>query len=214
MNPICRLIAIAVVLGAGCATSASADVVFNNLAATPTGSTGNVGTYGPDAQSFTTGAGSMALTDVKLLLSRYSDPVGTATIGLYSDGPGICCSLPAPTSLLQTLGTVSDTALTTSPGTYDFTLGTPYALSAGTRYWIEISTTDGSTVAWSTSNDLSGVGVASSYLFHDGGTSLDSSLGRAHQMQVQVGGVPEPSGLAIVGAGLVALTLTRRRRQV
>lgn len=91
-----------------------------------------------------------------VLLSA-SASAGSITIGLYAD------SATSPGALLAVIGTRDDNQLTTSPVDYDIPLLTPFALAAGTRYWIGMSTSNHSLAGWGYTGDVSGIGVASEY---------------------------------------------------
>ena len=98
------------------------------------------------------------------------------TVALYADSAG------SPGSLLTTIGTLNDTSLSASPSSFDFPLGTPALLAANTRYWIGISTTNGSAAFWDWSLDIGGTGVSTGFFANDGGVS--PNVDGPYQMRV------------------------------
>ncbi|HEY7096656.1 MAG TPA: cytochrome c peroxidase [Terriglobales bacterium] len=90
------------------------------------------------------------------LLLAGSASAGSITIGLYTD------SSTSPGALLTVIGSRGDSQLTSSP-VDDLPLLTPFSLTAGTRYWIGISTSDNSLAGWGFTGDMSGIDVASEY---------------------------------------------------
>ena len=197
----------------GAVGQAKADVIYDNLGAA-TSNTDPVappsfGGLGPLADSFSTGALATNLTDVKLLLNSQSDPPSSSTIvQLLSDNG------TSPGSVLTTIGTVFDSSLTGTSTIYDFPLSTPFALAADTRYWIEISTSNGSAVTWNWSTDTTGVGVGNEFYSNANGIFPNSPMG-PYQMQVNVSSstTPEPTVLVLCGLGALGLFAALRRRK-
>jgi hypothetical protein len=184
------------------ASVARADIVYNNTAAASDGQDPVQG-FGPLADSFSTvGAGN--LTDVQLLLST-TGITGTTTVQLLADNS------KTPGTPIETLATISDSSLSSSPALVDVSGFAPVALTASTRYWIELSSS-ASSAFWSWSLDTSGPGVANE--FFSNGNGVVANVGNGpYQMQVTVSGsaVPEPSTLVI---GMIAggcLFVTRRK---
>ena len=104
-------------------------------------------------------------------------PSGSFTVALYADSGSA-----TPGTQLATIGTLNDTDLSDTLTAYHFAL--TYPLAATTRYWIGLSTDDGSTAEWSWSSDISGTGVAGEYnktayrsfpQFFHGGTLSDAA---------------------------------------
>jgi hypothetical protein len=192
----------------GAVFAAHATTLYNNLPATSNGSS-IVINVGPLADSFSTGGSSVVLNSVTLdLLAGTPSDGGSLTVTLKSDNG------TSPGSTLETIGTLQDSALTTSLA--DYSLTTDFALSASTRYWIELSSANpASSAAWSWSNDISGPGVAGEYYMIAGG--IHSNTGGPYQMDVEASGgspspVPEPSTLLLLGSGLMTLAAPLRRR--
>jgi hypothetical protein len=189
------------------ATSGGADFV----AANPPSNPNNVA-QGPLADSFSTGASAVNLSDVKLLLGLFPNgtTTGSITVTLNSD------SSTSPGAVLTTIGTINDSSLSSTLGVVD--LATSFSLAANTRYWIELSTSNNSSAQWSWSNDTSGVGVANEFFFNEHGAAPNSN--GPYQMEVTAQtattGVPEPSTLTLLGIGSLSLLGYgwRRRKQV
>jgi hypothetical protein len=72
---------------------------------------------------------------------------------------------------LTTIGTLADGLLPSTPTAVDFTLPTAFNLAANTRYWIGLSTANGSAALWNWSLDLSGTGVPGEFFANNGGVS-------------------------------------------
>jgi hypothetical protein len=210
-----KTLATALLAGLALICPARAAVVFSNIPGVPDGDRSLI----PDAQfqSFSTGAGGFSLTDVMLLLSGGGADTNFFSVDLYAD------SSTSPGSLLFHIGSKVDNTLTISCNCiYDFPTA-PFALSANTRYWIGLSTTDGSGVDWSIEGGFvtppGDVGVAGE--FHDdtgivGPDYSGSGFLEAFQMVVTdspttTSGVPEPSTLVLGAAGLLSLIVLRRR---
>jgi hypothetical protein len=198
-------------------TVAQAGVVYDNTGQASAG-VDLVSLTGPLFDSFSVTAGGYALTDVKLLVQANAPADGGSfTVGLYAD------NLTLPGGLLTTIGTVNDLSVPSSLTLFDLTLATPYALTAGTTYWIGLAAANSSLV-WSYDGNDSGTGVSGQYYAHLIGdeapilTAFPASDG-PYQMMVTdapIGGgdggsgVPEPSTfvLALIGGGI----LVARRR--
>jgi hypothetical protein len=101
--------------------------------------------------------GRLCRTLMLALVLSVSGSAGSITIGLYAD------SGTSPGALLTVIATRIDSQLTISPVDYNFPLLTPFALAAGTRYWIGMSTSNDSLAGWGYTGDMSGIGVASEY---------------------------------------------------
>jgi hypothetical protein len=202
------------------ATAALVGVVFCGPASaiTVTGGYNNINAVSagaapvdPLADSFTVGVSGLTLGDVKLdLESTTPSDGGSITIELLND------SSASPGTLLDTIGTLLDSQLTTSIATYTFPVSPPVALTSG-RYWIEIvgSTSPESSAEWSYTSDLSGQGVSTEYNYISyAGTPVEANTSR-DPFQMEVDPVPEPSRLVallgVAGMGLVGLVWRRCR---
>ncbi len=194
--------------------AAQAGVVYDNLGSSSDFSD-PVMSYGPLANSFTTGAGATNyLTGIKALLTSGSaDVVGDIQVSLHAN------SGTAPGAELISLGSLSSAGITGNGfGVYDFAPITAYLLDANTTYWIEIEAADPNAVEWAWSSDLLATGVAgqSNYAALLG-ASTNQNAGGAYQMSVTVGAlaVPEPGSVALLalGLGLVVLVSPRQRKR-
>jgi hypothetical protein len=189
---------------------AQAGILYDNLGAqtyyqdhiTDTGAQA----FGPLYASFSTGAYSTALTDLKLRLGA-DDPAdgGFFTVSLLSDA-GL-----SPGAVLASLGTVSDSALSSAQtSVIDMPISTAIHLAADTRYWIELSSDDTS-ATWAYSLDLGGPGVAGEYYDNAGGVYPNNSSEWPGAYQMSVTAVPEPMSVALFASGLVGMGVIRRR---
>jgi hypothetical protein len=198
-----RLLPLLLVLALSCA--AGATDLYNNLNSDSNG-TDSVFSFGPLADSFSTGNSSFTLVGIGLKLVDVGDPAGSFTIQLLSDNN------ISPGNPLYTIATVLDSSLTNSLQDYFFNLETPQVLDPNTRYWIQLSSTDGSTAYWSWSVDQNGVGVQGEYFANINGIFTNDN--GPYQMQVsdQLLGIPEPGTLALLITGMAgALGGVRRR---
>jgi hypothetical protein len=191
--------------------AASAGVLYDNLGATTLSSDAVSGPAAPLADSFSTPAVATALTDVNVLLDGSSLSDGFSQVDLLSD------ARTAPGTLLLSLGIVPDVSLSSTPIVFDLPLAVPFVLAADSRYWIEVSSPNGSTANWDWSPDISGPGVANEF-FYFGGQSFPN-LGAPYQMQVNgdpiivANAVPEPSGFVVLLSALAVLGILRRHRR-
>ena len=134
------------------ASAANAQVVlYGNLSATIADYAG-VDYQGPRYNSFSTGSSPVTLTDVKLNLDLLDGPRGSMTVGLYSD------SSHTPGTLLTVIGTLDDHLIAEHGGVSDFPVSPGFALTANTRYWIGVSTSNASLAGWATTEDTAGTG--------------------------------------------------------
>jgi hypothetical protein len=198
--------------------AAGAVDLYNNLGAV-TYSSDSVSSYGPLADSFSTGAVGFNLADVKVLLSGSSSP-GSISVDLYSSD-----SSPMPATLLRNIGALSDTALSSSPSVVDFSLASSYLLSANTRYWVMISSTSYSYATWAWAVDDSGTGVANEYTFNNGGVPGNGYTWTnappagypagypygPYQMAVSGSPVPIPAAFLLFASGFAGLVGLKRK---
>jgi hypothetical protein len=177
------------------------DVLYNNLL-DASGYSDPVSSYGPLADSFSTGASVENLTDVQLLLTSLGDqPTGSFTVSLYSDNAA------TPGSLLADLATYNDSVLSSSSAIVDTTVS-GIVLAANTRNWIELSTTSNSVAEWvytaaanSTDNELNA---------NINGVSFNNAI-PPYQMAVTAAPVPVPSAISLMGLGIAGLAALRRK---
>jgi hypothetical protein len=186
--------------------NAGSVVLYDNLLAATDGAD-PVNSFGPLADSFSTGGSATTLTDVQVNLTFQGspNPAGQVTVYLLAD------SSTSPGPVLDTLGTVSDAQLSPPPGSSTIVdiPGLSIALGASTRYWIELVDTTplgagGTSIYWNWSLDTSGTGVANEYLSNQNGVFPNAGNG-PYQMLVQgvtSGAIPEPSSAVLLGLGL------------
>jgi hypothetical protein len=188
---------------------AQTTIIYNSLTNTPDEIFGPTGIYAnePLADSFSTGAGPIELTDVKVLLKDGSAAgTGKSYVTLYSD------KSTSPGTPLASIGMVNDGQLASINTIYDLTLPTPYGLAADTRYWIVLTADSTSRAQWAYSSAYSGTGVAGEY-FEIGGIYANTGNGGPFNMEaLSIQSVPEPSTVALTGLGGLALLLRKYQR--
>ncbi|HEX4182243.1 MAG TPA: choice-of-anchor R domain-containing protein [Caulobacteraceae bacterium] len=194
-----------VALAAGLAASMGAHAadLYNDLGGVSAGEDPVHG-FGPLADSFSTGASAVKLTDISVLVSGGNASSSAAwTLSVLADDgtqPGAAlASYILSDSVLSSVGSV-------------VTVATSLTLSADTRYWVELSENDPSTVEWLWTRDVSGVGVANEFLSNTGGV-FDNADGAPYQMEVSAGAVPEPAAWAMMLVGFGGLGAAVRRRR-
>jgi hypothetical protein len=196
-----RLLSLVFLAGALASALTADTFVYNNLSEASAGADG-VGFVGPLYDSFSSGAAG-SITGLQLMLSGDDTSSGTLDVGLYADNS------TSPGQLIATLGSISDSALSETPATYDISLKATPLLVSNTLYWIGLYGT--TTGEWSYDYDDSGIGVANDYFANQLG--VFSNVNDPYQMSVLEGAssVPEPANFLVVAAGLGFLTLLRRR---
>jgi hypothetical protein len=183
--------------------------LYDNLLAT-TASQDSVNSFGPLADSFSTGgyAGTIGDVQLNLTIGGPQNQVGVVTVELLNSND--TTNPPTPgTSVLATLGMVHDTDLSSTPGATNIVdLGpNSFALAANTRYWIELvdTTPPGagpSSIFWNWSLDTSGPGVGSEF-FNNANGSFPNNPDGPYQMLVAPQVIPEPSSAILLGVGLL-----------
>ena len=195
--------------GAG---AARAGIVFDSITgSSPAAYISIAPTTGPLGDSFSTGPGASSLTDVKFDLYNPSNtPTGSITVSLFgSNGTN-------PTIPLANLSTSSTSALVSGVYTVeDFSGFSPIGLAASTRYYIILSTSNNSQLGAAVTSNLSGTGVGSEFIYLNGTTQSNASIGATFEMQVTTtssASVPEPSSLILSGlAAFVGFAWKARR---
>jgi hypothetical protein len=210
-------LALAGVLLFACVANADSSP-FNNLSASSDGAD-TVVLAAPLGDSFSTGANPFNLTSVTVELETgslqalvpdaISSPDGSVTMTLLSNAAGT-----APGTVLDTIGTLSDSSVTSTLADYTFTLSSPYTLAPDTTYWIELTSDNGSIIFWSYSFDTSGPGVGDQYYIDVLG--VEPNWDGPYQMAVNGNSaqVPEPGMLLMLAAGIGAILLLKSRRTI
>jgi hypothetical protein len=132
-------------------------VVFNSLGDS-LDDAWNPGIDSVDAQSFATGAGSTTVTEVQLNLVCFDQgDGGHVTVSLLTD------TSESPGTLVATLGTIADSAIPDSFSTVDLTVTDAGALTADTRYWIQVAATTDN-VNWGATDETTGTEVSTQFM--------------------------------------------------
>lgn len=185
---------------------AAAATIYNNLNSVTDGTDG-VASFGPLADSFSTGNSGFSLASVGLKLSATNPADGNSiTVALLSDDS------TSPGSLLYTIGTIDDSSLTTAAANYSIDLGSSFYLAPNSRYWIQLSQADG-TANWAWSLDQAAQGVAGEYFANTG--NVFPNDGGPYQMQLSGTSsvaVAEPDTFWLVALGLAGCLWFGRKR--
>jgi hypothetical protein len=233
-----------IVAGAFGSAPSNAATLYDNISPSPvsfpdpTGSDGSDAVAGPFGigplyNSFSTGsASSYSLSQITLMLS--GDPTSNSlfSIGIYNNDPSAPAASPpgnAPAGVgpaaspFFSTGPLADNSIgllglgvpTTPAGATPVTLAfSPQTLAGSTRYWIGLSSVDGTSVNWVWTVDASGTGVAGEY-FSNQNSTFAAADGGPYQMLIQadaVSNVPLPATLPMFAAGLGVVGLLARRR--
>jgi|SRR5271166_4116196 len=182
--------------------TANAGDIYNNLNSATAGQD-PVTTFGPLADSFSTGVGGFSLNQVTVLLNGDNTSLGSIAVYLLSD------KSTSPGVVLATFGTLSDSSLTSSLADYTFKLATPYGLGASTRYWVEIVGSN-SSANWAWSPDQNALGVAGEFFANQNG--VFQNVDGPYQMELSGSPIPEPSTPMVLASGLLALVGLMRRK--
>jgi hypothetical protein len=179
-------------------TGAGAGPVFlyDNLTSPVTGgdpaALSSNGGLGPLFASFSNTGAARTLTELELNLSATTPSDGkTFTVSVWSDN-----SIAPNVELWST--SVMDSILSMSPTVEDFL--TKVSLSADTRYWVGVSSVDGSAI-FSSASITNGIGVATEFYINSNGEVPNS----AGPYVMRVVATPEPATWALMLVGFAGL---------
>jgi hypothetical protein len=148
---------------------------------------------GPLFASFSNTSGARTLTELELNLSATNPSDGqTFTVSVWSDK-----STAPETELWST--TVNDSVLSAIPTVEDF--ATNVSLNADTRYWVGVSSADGSAI-FSSATIFTGIGVANEFYINSNGEVPNDPNG---PYVMGVLGTPEPGTWALMLVGFAGL---------
>ena len=123
-------------------------------------------------------------------------------VSQYSDDDG------APGDFITVIGTFYDAVVGPTPTIVSLTPDIPIALAANTRYWVQVTNTNTTAVAWVTLDNDGGTGVAPEFWVKSDGPSGANDSGLAYQMAIIVEETIGISGVSGGGqAGIPGLTL-------
>jgi hypothetical protein len=205
------------------ASAANATVYFDNTTMPSAGVDGPLAdTTTILGASFAAGAANFSSINLLLSASNHSDG-GSATVYLVSDnGSGRVGTFGIPTiengshlftsfSGAQNIGTILDASLSASLSLVSLGVS-PTVSTLDQEYWLVLAPSAGSSFQWSFDGNNAGTGIANQGFFNNnGGPDLTPSdnISGAYQFSVET---PEPASLAILGGGIAALGIFRRRR--
>ena len=187
------------------ASSASADVLYDNTAAASTSFSYLILGSNPLYDSFSTGATSFDLNKIELVLAAANPSDGLSFyFTINSDSGG------SPGASIFNSGNIGDNLLGTTLAVIA-SFFAPILLSPDTQYWIGVGTNDQGSVGWSFASDISGTGVAGAYHVATNGAVFANNNADntgAWQMQVSgssVGETPLPSTWTMMLIGFAGL---------
>jgi hypothetical protein len=187
-----------------------AAVLYDNLSASSDGADG-VTSFGPLYDSFKTGTNGFYFTHLGLMLGGGNG--GSLNVGLYGNqipngGPFGGSSIPD--GLITNIATLNVLPAGPAVVSLDFSA---INLSANTRYWIGLSSTD-SNALWYYSFDFSGTGVGGEFFFNSAGVFPNDPNG-GYQMLISGTETPLPAALPLFagGGGVLGLLAWRRKRK-
>jgi hypothetical protein len=150
------------------------------------------GGLGPLFASFSNTGAARTLTELELNLSATTPSDGkTFTVSVWSDN-----AISPDTSLWST--TLNDSILSMNPTVEDFL--TNLSLNADTRYWVGVSSVDGSAI-FSAASITNGIGVATEFYINSNG-EVPNSEG---PYIMRVVATPEPATWALMLIGFAGL---------
>lgn len=174
--------------------------------------------WGPLADSFSTGNSSFDFDSLTVNLSnQLLNPATAAALGIPPCSGAACGTTTAfllsnssgsPGTVIETLGSVSNSLLSGTPQDFTFDTFAAVDLQPDTRYWIELTSTDNNSW-WAYDGALNGEFFAN---FEGKSTWIvfsDATGGAAYQIEVAgtsgSNSVPEPSAVSLLFAGLAVL---------
>jgi len=203
------IFAAAVVLTGTGTSAAPAYTLYDSLGGVEGGGDSLAG-VGPILNDWVAAGSAATLTSATFNLSLSGAPTGSFDVFVAK----IDAKSKTGISHFQTIGTISDTSLTSSFATYTVSPTSKYRLDANSFYVVGLFDNAASNAIWGSTVDptvLARPSVVAGQYYYNSTGGVQSNAGGPYELSVDVTNVPEPAALALLGLGIAGLAARRRR---
>lgn len=142
---------------------------------TGAGGIGHVGSFAIDVDASAIGVEATSAAGTADITVGDVDQI---IVSLYSDDGGV------PGTFIEVIGTFFDAAVSTAPTTITLSPSNPIPLEPNTRYWVQVTNSNTTSVRWVNLDNDSGTGVAPEFWYKSTGDSGANDSSPAYQMAV------------------------------